>query len=588
MAQSISHHGNPHHNPTQNLGPPNHNHSMQHSSSLHGNLSHNSTHSVQSTTTHPHHQKLNHDHDEDAIARKKKNADAQAAFRQRRQTYIKSLEDTVAELKSAVTEMEVIVKATSQEAKLQRQQAEYYGTRLAAYEAGDLKPGTLDSSQHCKCCKFAVQDFTPRLPTPTNSSHHPTKSSFPTPSTSALTINPAAECPTPSGPSSVTPTLPSQEVVPRDWQSRQGVAPVFHTHPNSRSAPHHHTNHDSCNDPPTSTKSLDYPRNLLHQSRSNSSLQNPSYPRSSCDLSLFPSFASSEPTPMPNFYPSADGIHGSSAQPSGHGSSPSAVANSLELGSNPGHLQSVMVHSYDRTPPLRDPNSLGSNYSPLGSQPFDGHSSDTGPSGYRLHHGINERSVMRSGDYLPSLEVRPLPQSFSVISTVASPTTDCPFGVSGSKNRSPAFLNNKRRRDWGDDKFSPNHDTHETDDSSQSLKPGGSGKLNGIPAKVARCEQALLDVSKVVYHAKEEAKAVTIIPSSTSSTTHHSVSPISTTFNSFTELHNPPPSSSKFQRMKLSGSSAPIITATPITPSSTQDKHQTEQGSHRYQSLMGN
>ncbi|CAH7689877.1 expressed protein [Phakopsora pachyrhizi] len=55
--------------------------------------------------------------DDEAVAKKKKNADAQAAFRQRRQTYIRSLEDTVVELKKAVTDMEIIVKTTGHESK---------------------------------------------------------------------------------------------------------------------------------------------------------------------------------------------------------------------------------------------------------------------------------------------------------------------------------------------------------------------------------------------------------------------------------------------------------------------------------------
>jgi len=94
---------------------------------------------------------------------------------------------------------------------------------------------------------------------------------------------------------------------------------------------------------------------------------------------------------------------------------------------------------------------------------------------------------------------------------------------------------NKRR--WHDDKLGPNYDNHEPDDAPTSAKTGV--KLNGIPAKVARCEQVCTEVSKVVSQMKEEVKAVTATqPPTTPSTVHQSVSPNAITSRTFSSPHN--------------------------------------------------
>jgi len=577
--QSLTHHGIPHtHNTAQTLDQTTTNHSMQHPNSLHTNLTHtHPTHSA-STSYQNHHRKSSHENDEEAIARKKKNADAQAAFRQRRQTYIKSLEDTVSELKGAVSEMEAIVKTTSNEAKHQRQKADYFQAKLNAYESGELQPGAFECLQHCKCCKFAPPDFNlrPHAPAP-GIQHH--AESLSTPTTSAITVSPAADCPTPTGPSILTSTVTNQDDMARDWPSRQGPPPIFQAPPTSRSTSHHHPSAlNSPNDIPHSTTSLDHPRNILHQQHhGNSSLHHHSYPRPNCDVALFPSFGAPENSSISNYYPPTEANHASSSQSVGPDTAAGGSACPIEMDSHPHHLQPNTGHIYDRSPPLCQSHSLGNVYSPLGhSQSFDAHHSgtlssprmwhsnsptypstepnpatnfigsskpplypvdgsaaDVESSGFRLQRGAGERSIMRPVQYLPSLELRAIPQSYPIVSTLSSPRADGQYGVVSSKPR--CSMPNKRR--WHDDKLGPNYDNHEPDDAPTSAKTGV--KLNGIPAKVARCEQVCTEVSKVVSQMKEEVKAVTATqPPTTPSTVHQSVSPNAITSRTFSSPHN--------------------------------------------------
>ncbi|KAH9467392.1 hypothetical protein Pst134EB_002406 [Puccinia striiformis f. sp. tritici] len=621
-SQSTNHHGIPHsHNNSPTLHQAViHHHPMHHSNSLHTNLTHNNT-------SHPsannHHRKTSHDNDEETIARKKKNADAQAAFRHRRQTYIKSLEVTVTELKSAVTEMEMIVKTTSQQLKIQNQQVDYLQSKLTGYETGELKPGAFEHHQHCKCCKFAPPDSNPRLPTSSNVALKPLS----IPTGSALAINPASDPPTPAGPSTTTPTVTGHENMAREWLPRQAVPSMFQTDPSPRSGSHHHSAQDSTNDPPHSTTSLDYPRNILHhQHHSNSSMHNSPYPRSSCDLALFTSFGATDSPPMSNFYSSTDRNHGSSTQSAGHDSS----AGGVEMGSHHNQLQPIVGHLYDRSPPLRQPNSLGTAYSPMGHpHSFDAHHSgtmssprmwtnnhqtnqhpytetgsnldgspkpalystdssvaDVDSSGYRFHRAIGERSTMRPAEYPPSLELRPLPQGYPMITTLTSPRADSsPFGVVGPKNRP---LNQAKRRCY-DDKFGPNSDSQDFDEPSSSGK--SAVKLNGLPAKVAHCEALCTEVNKVVSQVKEDVKAITAPKSSTApSSAHQSVSPNATS-SSFPSPQNAPYNNLKPQRARfhlLSSQLSPSTTALAASHPQTHDEQQQpEQDDRRYQSMMG-
>ncbi|EFP81487.2 uncharacterized protein PGTG_07736 [Puccinia graminis f. sp. tritici CRL 75-36-700-3] len=595
----VTYHGISHsHNTAQDLNQsPNLNHPMQHPNSLHTNL--NQTHTTHPSSTsstnhnhHHHHRKSSNDNDEEAIARKKKNADAQAAFRQRRQTYIKSLEDTVSELKGAVTEMEHIVKTTSQELKNQKQHLEHLQSKLSAYETGELKPGAFENNQHCKCCKFAPPEFNPALPTPTNGTHQ--VRSISTPTTSTMAINSNADCPTPSGPSIVTPTVTGHDNLTRDWPSRQGVPPMFPPDSSSRST-HHNSTQNSPHDVPHPTTSLDYPRNILHhQHHSNSSIHHSSYPRPGCDLALFTPFGAAESPPMANFYSSTEAHHGSSSQqhhPLGTAYSSLGHPQSFDA-HHSGTLSSPRMWSHNsQTNPSTytgtDPNPAANlNGSPKpGLYPIDGSLAEVDSSGFRLHRGMGERSMMRPADYLPSLELRPLPQSYPMVSTLTSPRADS-LGVVGPKTRSSAL--NKRR--WNDDRFASHHDNHEFDEAPNSGKTGV--KLNGIPAKVARCEQVCTEVSKVVSQMKEEVKAVTTSKTSaTPSTAHQSLSPNATSPNSFPSPHNASHNSLKSQRVKFHGPPSQLASSTPPLAGSqlqVQEEPQTEQDNCRYQSMISN
>lgn len=274
----------------------------------------------------------------------------------------------------------------------------------------------------------------------------------------------------------------------------------------------------------------------------NSSLHHHSYPRPNCDVALFPSFGAPENSSISNYYPPPDANHASSSQSVGPDSSASGSACPIEIDPHSHHLQPNTVHIYDRSPPLCQSHSLGNVYSPLGhSQSFDAHHSgtlssprmwhsnsptypstepnsatnfigsskpplysvdgsiaDVESSGFHLQRGAGERSIMRPVQYLPSLELRAIPQSYPLVSTLPSPRADGHYGVGASKPRSSML--NKRR--WHDDKLGPNYDSHEPDDAPTSGKT--SVKLNGIPAKVARCEQVCTEVSKVVSQMKEE------------------------------------------------------------------------------------
>ncbi|PLW14033.1 hypothetical protein PCANC_17076 [Puccinia coronata f. sp. avenae] len=615
-SQSITYHGIGHtHNAVQNLNPPNQS-TISQPNALHTTLTHTHPTDSSSASYQHHHRKSSQENDEEAIARKKKNADAQAAFRQRRQTYIKSLEVTVTELKGAVTEMEFIVKTTSHEAKHQKQRAEYLEFKLKAYESGELKSAELENHQHCKCCKFAPPDFNLHPSTSTNAAQQQGQS-LSTPTTSAITVSPTADCPTPSGPAILTSTLAGHDNMNRDWSSRQGAPPMLQTDSNHRSTPHHPSGQNSPNRVPHSTTSLDHPRNILHhQHQSSSSLHNnPSYPRSNCDLAMFTPFGAAENPSTSNFYPSSnDANHGSTAQSVCPDSTAGGPACPMEMGPHPNHLQANAGHLYDRSPPVRQSNSLGNAYSPIGnSQSFDAHHSgtlssprlwshnntsayantehnstsnyagidgtipDIDASGFRLQRGIGERSVMRPADYLPSLELRPIPLSYPVSSALSSPRADNPYGILSSKARS-----SKRR--WHDDKLGPRHDTHELDDAPTSGKTGV--KLNGIPAKVARCEQVCTEVSKVVFQMKEEVKAVTATkPPTTPSSAHQSVSPNATASNTFPSPLNAQHNSHKVPRVKFSGPSSQLTSSSAALPVSHHEESHVGSDDRRFQNM---
>lgn len=591
---SITHHGIGHsHNTAQNINQStNHTNPMQHPNSLHTNLTHNHSAHPSSTSYNNHHRKSSNDNDEEAIARKKKNADAQAAFRQRRQTYIKSLEDTVTELKSAVTEMEIIVKTTSQEVKIQKQHVEHLEFKLAAYDSGELKPGAFESNQHCQCCKFAPPDLNSRLPSPNNATHHQPRP-ISTPTTSAITINTAAaDCPTP-GPSIVTPTI-THENMTRDWPSRQGVPSMFPHDSHSRST-HHNSAQGSPHDAPHPSTSLDFPRNILHHPHHpNATIPNSSYPRAGCDLALFTSFGPSESPPITNFYSQTEANHGPTQAPNSLGTAYTPLGHPQSFDAHhSGTLSSPRMWSHNNhTNPSTyagaEPNSnsnLDGSPKP-GLYPIDGSLADVDSSGFRLHRGINERTLMRPTEYIPSLEVRPIPQSYPVVSTLTSPRADSHFAVAGPKTRSST--QNKRR--WNDERFGPNQETHDLDDAPN---PGKAGvKLNGIPAKVARCEQVCTEVSKVVSQMKEEAKAVTTTkPSTNPSTSHQSVSPNTTSSTSFPSPHHSSHNSLKPQRAKFHGH-PPQLTSSTATPAGSQiqphEEPQPEQDDRRYQSMISN
>ncbi|KNE87155.1 hypothetical protein PSTG_19466 [Puccinia striiformis f. sp. tritici PST-78] len=92
---------------------------------------------------------------------------------------------------------------------------------------------------------------------------------------------------------------------------------------------------------------------------------------------------------MSNFYSSTDRNHGSSTQSAGHDSS----AGGVEMGSHHNQLQPIVGHLYDRSPPLRQPNSLGTAYSPMGHpHSFDAHHSGTmsSPRMWTNNHQTNQ------------------------------------------------------------------------------------------------------------------------------------------------------------------------------------------------------
>ncbi|KAH9825160.1 hypothetical protein DFH28DRAFT_878657 [Melampsora americana] len=93
--------------------------------------------------------------DLEILAKKKKNADAQAAFRLRRQTYIKSLEDTVTELQNAVKEMEVLVKTANLEVKIKCEQVSYLENKIKQNQNG-MPSSSNPSTSHCNCCRFSI------------------------------------------------------------------------------------------------------------------------------------------------------------------------------------------------------------------------------------------------------------------------------------------------------------------------------------------------------------------------------------------------------------------------------------------------
>lgn len=111
-----------------------------------------------------------------------------------------------------------------------------------------------------------------------------------------------------------------------------------------------------------------------------------------------------------------------------------------------------------------------------------------GEGGSRVR-GVYER--MRTQEY-PSDLCATLPSAYPLIPNGLNGHDD----LIGQNKKVPTF---KRRRDWPESRVGPG-----------GVEEEGKGvKLIGLPAKVARCEQAVMEVSKVVSKAKEEVKAMT-------------------------------------------------------------------------------
>ncbi|KAG0147283.1 hypothetical protein CROQUDRAFT_656391 [Cronartium quercuum f. sp. fusiforme G11] len=356
-----------------------------------------------SVSAHPPLKRTKVEDDEEILAKKKKNADAQAAFRLRRQTYIKSLEDTVTELKNAVSEMESLVKTANHDVKLQRERAAYLDAKLkqanlnvltSTDQTSEAQPG---SGSHCSCCRFAsALDHTPQLSLIPDTSGAPTS-----------LINPTTPTvPTPASTPVHTPQASQNAHQHTDWQNQQrSYASLLVSHHSSQSQPPQPRPHS-----PQSA----YNR-LLHPASTNEH-RTDSAGGSSYGTIFLDAFTQSTPTTSAFYHPTLDISHHHH-----HSSSPAALELDTSLLTSP------------PTPRL-------TGYAGL-HQPTP-----------RAWHGFaNEHFKLDEGaaQFYGSMEDQSQAQG-------------------------------KRRRD----------------------EEIGTIKLNGLPAKVARCNQAVLEVSKVVEQAK--------------------------------------------------------------------------------------
>ncbi|MBW0539036.1 hypothetical protein O181_078751, partial [Austropuccinia psidii MF-1] len=592
------------------------------------------------------------DNDE-TIAKKKKNATAQAAFRLRRQTYIKSLEDTVTELKAAATEMEIMIKTTSHEIKLQREQINYLENKLQTYENDNLskKPSNqnIQIDQHCKCCKLASNQNN-NIINPSNSINHNLK--VITPSTSNFNLNHSNQS---IQTNSSDPSINHSSITNHDSINPNWSQPINHPNPNNNNntnhsifqsnqihhnsiqlqyQPNQESNQSNLNN--NNPNSLDYPRNILkhhlpphpHSHDSSPSIQS-SYHRSPCDLVFFDPLAPPESPQIPNFYSTISTDRSDSIQSSGPTTSSPGLTNSLEINSHSVQLQSIITDHNDRPSSIRQL-PIPTSYSPITHSPnFDNHHSTTSSSprlwssnphnthltaystsepNHPIHlsnspkhslypldgsvseHNSNlqhlsqtnsERPLTRSTDH-SSIDLRSGVQNLSLIQNLNSPLNDSTLDSTLIKSRL-SNLAIKRRRDWNDHKLNRNHhhlnhlnQVMDNDEDLNSIKHSNLVKLNGIPAKVARCEEAVIQVGQALSRTKEEVEAVTNLSSTTECLAHQPLSINSLSQNSVSSNCNPSLNHNKFRRMKLHPHPNPISLG-PLTLSTSQTQTQNDQ-----------
>lgn len=411
-----------------------------------------------SQSTHNHHptaqssnliQRNKTDEDDlEILAKKKKNADAQAAFRLRRQTYIKSLEDTVTELQNAVKEMEVLVKTANLEVKIKCEQVSYLENKMKQEQTG-IPSSSNPSTSHCNCCRFSTTyNQSTKLVNQTHSLALPTQSNPTRQTTSANTS--ANTAPTNSGSATNTNTsstianhsiLNSAPHTPLEAQSNEWSTASNSHRPYPSiltSSSHHQPSPTPSHLLPDSRHPTKLEANQLydrsssneHESTQGSHSTNSYNPR--CDMTFFDAYNLNQTNP-PQFYSSSDTV----LNPNHHGN-----PTSLDLSSN-----------YTRSNPTTPRQLLPTQYPPSSST-----------SGTCLSHN-NKSYPLNFGSVLDDHH----PHSF-------------PYDDEHSQHQQ-----NKRRRE---DEMKHVH------------------KLNGLPAKVARCEQTVMEVSKVVLQAKEQAQLV--------------------------------------------------------------------------------
>ncbi|KAI8458995.1 hypothetical protein BY996DRAFT_4241227 [Phakopsora pachyrhizi] len=117
-----------------------------------------------------------------------------------------------------------------------------------------------------------------------------------------------------------------------------------------------------------------------------------------------------------------------------------------------------------------------------------------------------DRTMNRFSDYLPSLKAR----SGNDTSRYALPSPTAASSSFDSLN-ARTFTTNKRQRGSDDERLDAEicNENSRMRDNSLFVRPGilggaNTNKLTGLPAKVAKCEQARLEASQVVSQAKVE------------------------------------------------------------------------------------
>lgn len=438
---------------------------------------------------------------------------------------------------------------SKKQVKVQREEVNYLQSKLdqLSLQSAPSTPQTdsISSIPHCSCCRFQPNSLNLNKPI----LHPDPSSSLQSPHTPILSTSNPTTTPTqhhldnhewshqsrPFNPSLLTTSHhqhdPSNPHLPHD-------------HPHPRPSPRSDYNRILHRPPPSQfffPLSLIIPTLLNHAFALSDDLPPPSSssyaPRSiACDMAMFEPFTPSNPINS-NFYPSVE--VGNPSQPANDTqSSVSPTTNApLDMSNHAnGSLQSIISSSSasrDRSPSLSRPHHLAS------MPPTSAFASASGPH-LALHHSVpfssprlwsttsqsaphTQQSFSSESASLDphskpaglfsvdeshpsSFRLNPPPRpSSEFLPSLSSPhpSHHSPYALLSQPLTGSIEEENRRRRE-GRAQMGSAYPPQDTSIQNPSSNSGNTFKLNGLPAKVARCEQAVMEASKVVEQAKEE------------------------------------------------------------------------------------